>query len=144
MSRSGYSDDCCGAELGLWRGAVESAIRGNRGQQFLRETLAALDAMPEKRLIASALVAEDGCVCTMGATAKARGIDTSKVDPEDRDAVARALNIAPALAAEIAFRNDEEYSWRDPDNETPERRWERMRKWVADHILPLEAPNANT
>ena len=35
MSRSGYSDDC--ETMGLWRGAVERAIYGKRGQTFLRE-----------------------------------------------------------------------------------------------------------
>ena len=39
-----------------YRGAVKSAIRGKRGQAFLREMLAALDAMPEKRLSAGALI----------------------------------------------------------------------------------------
>ena len=63
MSRSGYSDDCSGRELNLWRGAVESAIRGKRGQAFLREMLVALDAMPEKRLIAGELVTPTGEVC---------------------------------------------------------------------------------
>lgn len=57
MSRSGYTEDCDDNwQLIRWRGAVASAIRGKRGQAFLRELLAALDAMPEKRLIADALV----------------------------------------------------------------------------------------
>jgi hypothetical protein len=38
-----------------WRGAVASAIRGGRGQAFLREMLAAMDAMPVKRLVANEL-----------------------------------------------------------------------------------------
>jgi hypothetical protein len=45
MSRSGYSDDCSGRELVLWRGAVASALRGRRGQAFLRELVDALDAV---------------------------------------------------------------------------------------------------
>ncbi|KGC50992.1 hypothetical protein DO66_5867 [Burkholderia pseudomallei] len=36
MSRSGYSDDCGGWSLIRWRGAVNSAIKGARGQKFLR------------------------------------------------------------------------------------------------------------
>ncbi len=35
MSRSGYQDDCEG--LNLYRGTVRRAIRGKRGQAFLRE-----------------------------------------------------------------------------------------------------------
>jgi hypothetical protein len=46
MSRSGYSDDHSEWDLIRWRGAVASAIRGKRGQAFLRELLVALDAMP--------------------------------------------------------------------------------------------------
>lgn len=57
MSRSGYTEDCDGWDLIRWRGAVASAIRGKRGQAFLREALAALDAMPEKQLISHDLVA---------------------------------------------------------------------------------------
>jgi hypothetical protein len=57
VSRSGYVDDMCDEwALIRYRGAVASAIRGKRGQAFLREMLAALDAMPEKRLTAGALV----------------------------------------------------------------------------------------
>lgn len=57
MSRSGYTDDTEDQwSLIRYRGAVASAIRGARGQAFLREMLTALDAMPEKRLISGALV----------------------------------------------------------------------------------------
>jgi hypothetical protein len=56
MSRSGYSDDCEDVlAWGRWRGRVASAIRGKRGQAFLKELLAALDALPEKRLVANDL-----------------------------------------------------------------------------------------
>lgn len=59
MSRSGYSEDYDGDHWDLirWRGAVASSIRGKRGQAFLREALAALDAMPEKKLITGDLIA---------------------------------------------------------------------------------------
>jgi hypothetical protein len=131
MSRSGYSDDCGGWDLIRWRGAVTSAMRGERGQAFLREMADALDAMPEKRLIPSALVCADG-VCAMGAVAAARQLSTEKVDEYDRDAIAALLGIAPALAAEIASENDNDFGWRR--DETPEQRWERMRNWVSEHI----------
>lgn len=35
MSRSGYTDDCDGWQLIMYRGAVASAIRGARGQRLL-------------------------------------------------------------------------------------------------------------
>jgi hypothetical protein len=133
MSRSGYVDDCDQWDLIRWRGAVNSAIRGKRGQAFLQEMLAALDAMPEKSLIENDLQTETGEVCAMGAVGLKRGIDMSKVDPEDREQVAEAFGISQAMAAEIAYENDE--SW----GETPEKRWTRMRKWVVAHIKDDQA-----
>jgi hypothetical protein len=131
MSRSGYSEDCEGWKLIMWRGAVASATRGRRGQSILKEMLAALDAMLEKRLIASKLEL-GGKGCALGAVGKARGVDLRNVDPEDRYRVAQLFNIAPTLAAEIVYENDEGAGyWR---KETPEQRFERMRKWVVSHI----------
>jgi len=127
MSRSGYSESCEGWDLIRWRGAVASAIRGERGQKFLREMLDALDALPDKSLTENALE-HDGEVCAMGAVGLKRGVDMSKVDPEDRHGVAELFGISPALVAEIAYENDE--SWR----ETPQERWQRMRRWVVKQI----------
>lgn len=131
MSRSGYTEDYDDQwALIRWRGAVASAIRGNRGQAFLREMLAALDAMPEKSLIAESLVEEDGSVCAMGAVAVKRGLDMSKVDPEDPWDVAAKFGVNVALVQEIAFQNDEG-TWK---SETPQERWARMRMWVIRQI----------
>jgi len=129
MSRSGYSDSCEGWELIMWRGAVARAIRGKRGQSFLKEVLAALDALPEKKLIESELV-HDGQCCTLGAVALKRGIDVSKVDAYDYERVADVFDIARALAQEIEYENDEG-TYRA---ETPEERFVRMRQWVTSHI----------
>jgi len=131
MSRAGYSDDCDGWALIRWRGAVKSAIRGERGQQFLRELAEAMDAMPEKRLIAHALQ-EAGCHCTLGVIGAARGIDMSTIDPENAEQVSAEFGIAPALAKEIVFENDEvgEFAFPYDEHETPEARWQRMRAWV--------------
>lgn len=159
MSRSGYSDECYGRELVMWRGAVNSAIKGKRGQSMLRETLAALDAMPVKELIAHELV-QEGEFCTLGVVGHARGIDMSTIDPEDRDGVAKAFGIAPALAAEIVFMNDEsfdDYKWVNAEicgpmrpqypycehhsrtvrmeiENAPAKRWQYMRDWIASNI----------
>ena len=133
MSRSGYSDDCCGWDLVRWRGAVASAIRGKRGQEFLKELLAALEAMPKKELIAYHL-AEGGQFCAIGVVGGKRGVDMDGFDEFDRDEVAGIFNIAPALVAEIAFMNDEA-GWYD---EQPEARWHRMRQWVSDQIIKQE------
>lgn len=135
MSRAGYSDDLDPLELGRWRGRVASAIRGKRGQAFLRELLADLDAMPEKRLVASEF--DNGCdVCALGSVGRARGIDMSKFINEDGGCdggVGEVFGIANPLACEIMFWNDEGGPW-DSAEETPEQRWTRMRKWVVDHI----------
>lgn len=136
MSRSGYSDDFgCDNQWDLirWRGAVASAIRGKKGQAFLREMLAVLDGMESKRLIANEL-AEGNEVCAIGAVGKARGIDMTGLDPEDRETVAGVFGIAPAMAAEIVFENDQDLSYRE---ETPEARYVRMRQWAVSHLKPL-------
>jgi hypothetical protein len=128
MSRSGYDDDNEG--VNLWRGAVRAATKGQRGQKLLSELAVAMDAMPEKKLITNELAA-DGEFCTLGVLGSARGVDMAKLDPTDADAVAVAFNIAPALAREIVYMNDEG-AW---DSETPEKRWQRMRGWVSQQLL---------
>jgi hypothetical protein len=133
MSRSGYSDDDNNWLMIIWRGAVASAIRGRRGQAFLKEMLAAMDALPEQKLIAHELEAH-GAVCALGAVGKARGLDMSKIDPKERDVVAGAFGIAPALAAEVAYMNDEGIGYWV--NEMPETRFARMREWIKDNIRP--------
>jgi hypothetical protein len=129
MSRSGYSEDC--ENLNLYRGSVERAIKGKRGQSFLREMAAALDAMPVKELIADDVVSDDGRVCAIGSVALARGTDISRLDIHDGDQVAARFGIARSLACEIEYENDE---YGAP--ETPAERWTRMRQWVADQLLP--------
>lgn len=136
MSRSGYCDDCDDDYLaiGRWRAMVKSAIRGRRGQKFLRDTIAALDAMPEKRLIAEEL-RDDGEVCTLGAVLIARGADPDGFDPEEHGLLAKELDIAPCLVQEVEYENDEG-AWR----ETPEQRWQRMRKWVEGKLAKERQP----
>lgn len=132
MGRSGYSEDCeNGWQLIRWRGAVASAFRGRRGQAFLREMLAALDALPEKKLISHDLQ-QDGCVCALGAVGMARGMDMSKIDPEDHDSVAGKFGVAHAMACEIMFENDEAAGYWQI--ETPENRFARMRRWIVSEI----------
>jgi hypothetical protein len=137
MSRSGYSDwgDWEGREWELirWRGAVASAIRGARGQAFLREMLSALDALPRKCLVANSFVQEEEevWVCAIASVARARGVDLSDIDPGDdqvRYPVAARLGIAPALAAEIMWENDEGWP------ESSEQRFARVRMWIASQI----------
>lgn len=131
MSRSGYDDCVDGWDLIRWRGAVNSAIRGKRGQALLTEMRDALDAMPVKELIARELETEAGAVCALGAVGQARRIDMATIDPEEYEHVADAFDIAPALAREIVYINDEWYWGRE---ETAEARWKRVREWVEKQI----------
>ncbi len=128
-NRAGYSYDSTPLENGRWRGWVASAIRGKRGQRFLTELITALDAMPNKRLIAGALEHE-GQVCALGALGKARGIDLNKLHPADGDAIAAAFDIAEPLAREVAFTNDEGCFGDD----TPEGRFNYMRRWAQSNL----------
>lgn len=159
MSRSGCTDDIDDILAhGRWRGAVRRAMRSKRGQAFLREALAALDAMPDKRLIAGDLVVDGsqckfgpseiivgadelcdlrgnphpmGSCCLLGAVAISRKLDVSDLDPEDAESVAPRFGIADAMAREVVFWNDEGGAFA----ETPEQRWRRMRDWVESNIV---------
>ena len=130
MSRSEYTDDCDGWDLVCWRGAVTSAMEGKRGQKFLIELRDALDAMQVKELIAHELV-KQGNFCALGVVGQKRGIALESIDPEDSRTVAEQFNIANAMAQEIVFVNDEA-AW---DDESPQQRWSRMRRWVDINIL---------
>lgn len=137
MSRSGYGDDCENIEL--YRATVERALRGKRGQAFLRELAAEMDAMPVKVLISDELINEHGEVCTIGVVCKARGTDVSRINYEDPSSVGKAIGVARSMAAEIAYMNDE---W--ATDATPHQRWQRMRKWVAENIRPDHQPSTPT
>jgi hypothetical protein len=151
LSRSGYTDDDECGSIAMWRGQVASAIRGKRGQAFLREMLEALDALPEKRLIANRLVvaptdtygpptrfeyyrgygeAPECGVCAIGTVGLKRGIDMYRIDPEDYDSVANAFGIAHQLVQEIEYVNDEMWD----SNNTAEGRWRRVRAWAVGNI----------
>jgi hypothetical protein len=132
MSRSDYNEDCDGWDLIRWRGAVNSALKGKRGQTLLSEMANALDAMPVKRLITDELISKEGEVCALGAVAKYKSLKVDDVDPHDSCQVSATFNIANALAREIAFLNDEYY------DQTPEKRWERMRAWVQENMTPQD------
>jgi hypothetical protein len=139
MSRSGYGDyddgDFTAWASICWRGAVNSAIKGRKGQAFLAELVTAMDTMPHKRLIANDLE-EKGEVCALGVVGRKRGIDLANLDPEDYKSVAKALNLAPAMVREITYINDEPYS-----HQTPEARFSRMREWVQS-LIEKEQPEA--
>lgn len=130
MSRCGYTEDCDDLwQHIMWRGRVTSAIRGKRGQAFLKELVEALDAMPEKRLIKDELRTTEG-VCALGCVGAKRGMDLEKLEPENTEALVAAFGIADAMVREIEWQNDENWYGR----ETPEIRWQRVRDWAASQI----------
>ena len=141
MSRSGYDEDGDSTYLNLYRATVDRALAGKRGQAFLKELLAALDALPEKALTESMFQA-DGEVCALGVVGRARGTDMTelnKLAEEDDDwgndvaiAAGKAFGIATCMAADIMYMNDEH----GPYNQTPEQRFARIRAWVAKEIKP--------
>ena len=161
MSRSGYIEDDGEDTLahGRWRGAVASAIRGKNGQAFLKELLAALEAMPRKELISQELKVE-GQFCALGVLGDKRGVPLESLDPEDYEAVASAFQINEKIVQEIVYLNDEHCddwmrveveicgpmrpwspdwgkhtkTYRAPDPDAPARRWAYMRDWVAKQI----------
>lgn len=126
MSRSGYSEDLDSLDLGRWRGQVKSAMRGKRGQAFFRDLIAALDALPEKRLVSGNLE-KDGEVCALGALGRYRGIGLGELDTYDYDSLGETFSIAHQLAQETMYENDERTG-------TPEQRWGRIRDWAARQI----------
>lgn len=135
MSRSGYTEDYDNEDgrLAMWRGVIASATRGKRGQRFFRELVAALDAMPEKRLIANELGVEeaDGPVCALGSLARAKGVALTEDDSYAYDRLGEAFDIAKQLAQEVMYVNDEAGPY---GGETPEGRWLRVRRWAARQI----------
>lgn len=136
MGRCGYSDDYSDWDQIKWRGQVASAIRGKRGQAFLRELIEALDALPKKELITDSLEC-DGEVCALGAVGVKRKLDMSNLDVYDPDTLGGAFGIAHQLIQEIEWINDEwthndDDGWKDPK----EIRWQRVRDWAASKVKP--------
>ena len=166
MSRSGYSTDCDGWELIMYRGQVQSALRGMRGLNFLRELKEALEALPEKKLCDYDLQRVDGSCCAIGAVGKLRGINMVGQDPEamtESGALAGMFDIAQQMVREIEYENDDDEwapSWHG-DTSLPkkngkfvdahgitkeeyqakqdEARWHRMYNWTQAQIKKTEA-----
>jgi hypothetical protein len=146
MSRSGYTDDCDDIlASGRWRGRVASATRGQRGQKLFKDLLAALDAMPEKRLISGKLkeVSRDGMgtkaeFCTLGVLGEKRGHNMLALDPDDTLECAKIFDIAEPLVQEIVYMNDEYFEWDQAGKLSPEDRWTKMREWVASQIKEVK------
>jgi len=148
MSRSGYHDDCEQWQLICWRGAVNSALRGKRGQAFLIELRDALDALPEQKLCVHDFQRPDGTCCAIGSVGKARGIDMTGMDPEgatDSGQLTEMFDIANAMVREIEYMNDDDGVWwsqrkgesiAEHYDRMDIKRWTRMREWVEKQLNP--------
>tara|TARA_R110002153_G_scaffold9324_3_gene38608 strand:+ start:211 stop:636 length:426 start_codon:yes stop_codon:yes gene_type:complete len=141
MGRHGYNEgDGNNWQYIKWAGMTASAARGKRGQAMLRELLAALDAMPDKKLITRSVVDEDGCCCTVGALLKEKEVpyldklvaawEDEDILAEWNDDIAEDLDVSPVLLQEIEYANDEMGF-----GESPSDRWFRMRAWVAGKLV---------
>lgn len=131
-------------EVLLWRANLRRQLAGRRGQQLLRELLAAIDALPEKKL--GTQLYDGDQVCSFGAVALQRRVaageepqavlaDLQSHNDEADDGLMPDwaewyLQIPPHMAWEIPFVNDNEYG----DLETPEQRWIRVRAWICANL----------
>jgi hypothetical protein len=170
VSRSGYTDgDCDSAEDFLrmmgYNANVRRCLAGRAGQAFLWELYQALEALPRRRIIKAALE-KDGDYCSLGAVARARGVELLKLlrieNADDLNVdetlgiLASLLGIKDMLAREIMYQNDAademheacgppapHHSWLSwcatapTRDETPEERWLRIRAWVADELRDI-------
>lgn len=171
MSRSGYSDDFGDEDplaLGRWRQAVKRALQGKRGQALLRELVEALDAMEDKRLFPGSFSTADGEFCALGVVGARRGTKMDDLGSDeygcDTALVGQRFGIAPAMAAEIMYMNDEfavdlwklvdvvicgpmppyhfppyghkrhERSVCVPNDNHPAERWQQMRQWAVENL----------
>lgn len=126
MSESEYSD----AHLGLYHANVERAIRGKRGQEFLRELKAALESLPKKALI-SGFMEHDDMVCALGAVGKARGMnDLERFNDSGTYALSKSLGITQTLATVIIYQNDYCAKMMMPNV-----RYDAMLYWVERNII---------
>lgn len=153
MSRHGYSDDFGDEDgqlaMGRWQAQLKSSIRGKRGQAFFRSLVEALDALPEKSLVANSLETNEGAVCAFGALARHKGVDVkalnigSEYSDDDRedsdwDKLAGAFNITQQLTREVMYTNDEVWTGAS-EADTGTVRWQKVRAWAARQIVPTEA-----
>lgn len=145
MSRVYMSEDMTLGAHELWTANAERAIRGKAGRRFLRELRAAMEALPDKRLIEGSF-SLGGEVCAMGAVAVQREIAAGKTREEalalveevwggegrtddDGASIGReALGLTYVLAWELAFLNDGDGY--DRARTTPEDRYRKVMKWI--------------
>jgi hypothetical protein len=156
VSRSGLSENDGDDNWNFirYRGQVASAIRGKRGQAFLRELRAALLTMPKKELLNGGF-SRGGEVCALGSVALRRKLKAGIARetalkqleaefPEENNYscagdVAPKFGIADVLAAEIMWTNDSEYG----ADQSPKGRWKAMYRWVRENIVKAKSTDSS-
>ena len=134
---------------------VAIAIQCSCGQAMLRDLVSGLDQMPVKQLSAGDLILANGEDAALEVLLRARGLEVSRFDPNDPVAIGSALEVAPALVAEMNIQNDEHIStwiyveicgpfrnWqqgsipvgRNDDELVRQARWEHMRSWAVRNL----------
>ena len=115
MSRHGYTYDHDDPLVtGRWIGALNSAVRGKRGQAFLKYLDDALDTMEEKELFPGSFSTPNGEFCALGILGKYKGIPVDDLGGDNHEdyecepeRVAERFGIAESLACEVMYLNDE-------------------------------------
>lgn len=164
MGRFECEEEDFPGQSALWEQSGRNALRGRRGQTFLREIEAALLAMPEHRLIAGQPCDSNGDVCLIGQLGVQRKVQSGRDrveviaewkeealdygDYSDVDAtvetmgLAQSLGMTRAMASYVAFQNDQcrvfVVPYRFLQDPTPEQRWEVMLRWVRAHLVAPE------
>jgi hypothetical protein len=142
MTRLYYDDDDSDpSQEGLAAGALCSAIRGKRGQRFIRDLVQALDALPLPELAAGALEDEEtGCCCAFGAVRRFRGADAVPLwfHPMEEDMtpdnLAEPFNVSETLAWAVVQANEDGMTGNDES--TRRRRWKQVRYWAVRQLIP--------
>lgn len=149
---------------GYWQ-AQRNALRGKRGQAFLRELLTTLDAMPDKRL-ARGVLYHEGAACALGQVITRRisegqpvagiasleelqlkaGEDDEDEARERTEEIGVGLGIPLALVRLVAWENDEAgwgYWRRDGAGgaveDEDQMRWRQVREWAQRNLQGTEA-----
>lgn len=165
MSRHGYSDDYSNewhdiAANGRWKASLNRAIKGKRGQAFLRAFIDQLESMPldKRELGADSITEPSGAMCSLGVMLHANGKPAPSPESESYlgpfegweewetrewwtenagPAIAEDLNIAKSMAEEIMYVNDE---WFNPPRDCPRQRerrlrWAYMLRWAKSKLV---------
>lgn len=157
MSRFWGDEDSGDYPSHWWEIDLARALTSGRGQRMLRDIEASLRAMPERKLIDSYIVRYDeavrvGEVCAIGAYAAYQQVKAGATwadafaalnerwggeqdDHWNTRVLGRSVGLARTVAVELAFQNDEHFSYMKP-----RQRWRAVLRWVRSQIKAVEVP----